>query len=114
MLGRPFSWQGEARVTAIKTRGAGFSGARQRTGRLCWSLCLGLAAFVSAPAAAQEGGSPMAYSTAVPSQIQATTSPAARADFRNLAVPRDVRQAADWVVDSGDNHNLYFVIVEKT
>ena len=103
-------------MAAIKTKGAVFSDARQRTGSLAWRLCLGLAAasLAGAPAAAQGRGSSPADSSATSSQTQATTSPPARANFRDLAAPKDVRQAADWVVDSGDNHNLPFVILEKT
>ncbi len=37
-----------------------------------------------------------------------------RAEFARIRAPRDVRQLADWVVDSGDNAGLPFVIVDKS
>ena len=37
-----------------------------------------------------------------------------RADFARERASRDARQLADWIVDSGDNRNLPFVIVDKT
>ena len=43
-----------------------------------------------------------------------TASCVKRADFARVTASRDVRQIADWVVDSGDNINLPFVIVDKT
>jgi len=36
-----------------------------------------------------------------------------RAVFARVQASRDVRHIADWVVDSGDNQNLPFVIVDK-
>jgi len=36
-----------------------------------------------------------------------------RTDFEGERASRDVRQTADWVVDSGDNHQLPFVIIDK-
>lgn len=35
------------------------------------------------------------------------------ADFEQESASQDARQVADWVVDSGDNHNMPFVIVDK-
>jgi hypothetical protein len=43
---------------------------------------------------------------------QASLTPK-RANFDGARAPADVRQMADWVVDSGDNRGLPFVIVEK-
>ena len=37
-----------------------------------------------------------------------------RADFAREPASRDVRHIADWVVDSGDNRGLPFVIIDKT
>ena len=37
-----------------------------------------------------------------------------RANFEREHASRDARQVADWVVDSGDNHAMPFVIVDKT
>ena len=39
---------------------------------------------------------------------------AKRADFGVEAPSKDARFIADWVVDSGDNHGLPFVIIDKT
>jgi hypothetical protein len=39
--------------------------------------------------------------------------PSKRANFQGVRAANDVRQAADWVVDSGDNRGLPFVILEK-
>lgn len=36
-----------------------------------------------------------------------------RADMGQESASRDSRQVADWVVSSGDNHNMPFVIVDK-
>lgn len=36
-----------------------------------------------------------------------------RADFGRESASRDARHAADWVVDSGDNRHMPFVIVDK-
>src|SRR5688572_10815261 len=35
------------------------------------------------------------------------------ADFKHESASREARQVADWVVDSGDNGHLPFVIVDK-
>lgn len=35
------------------------------------------------------------------------------ADFEQASASYDARQVADWVVDSGDNHNMPFVVVDK-
>ncbi len=37
-----------------------------------------------------------------------------RANFERENVSQDARHIADWVVDSGDNHGMPFVIVDKT
>lgn len=36
-----------------------------------------------------------------------------RADFKREIVSNEARQMADWIVDSGDNHIMPFVIVDK-
>lgn len=64
----------------------------------------------SRPSSAQEGA-------AAPSTIE--TQPVAahrpkRANFERERASRDARHVADWVVDSGDNRSLPFVIVDKT
>lgn len=42
------------------------------------------------------------------------TSYYGRANFEGESVSQDVQQVADWVVDSGDNRRLPFVIIDKT
>jgi len=91
-------------------------------------LCVGLlaASFVPQQAAAADNAARLpnlsgllpAYGVAaVPSTI-ATRSVAAphpkRANFELERVSREARHVADWVVDSGDNRNLPFAIVDKT
>ena len=46
------------------------------------------------------------------SQALAPSRPA-RADFRGVSAPDDVRRMADWVVASADNGRLSFVVVDK-
>jgi hypothetical protein len=58
------------------------------------SLCLAVACLLASPATAQE------HSTK-------------RANFLKTPTAKTVRDAADWVVDSGDNHGLAFILVEK-
>jgi hypothetical protein len=70
----------------MKTRGG-----RHLVGAL---LFLAGAGLLAAPAAAQD---------------HATK----RASFLKTPAAKDVRDAADWVVDSGDNHGLPFILVEK-
>jgi len=72
-------------------------------------ICLGLfvAALASSPAAADESVGDAA----------APPSPAVHvpklANFDGAHAPDDARQLADWIVTSGDNHGMSFVIVEK-
>jgi hypothetical protein len=64
----------------------------------------------SRPSTAQEGA-------AAPSTIETPPMVAhrpKRADFEREHASRDARQVADWVVDSGNNHTMPFVIVDKT
>jgi hypothetical protein len=82
-------------------------------------ICLGLvaASLASSPAAAQDRLLPSLLAgevSATPPESQAMVTPhPKRASFSGAPASRDVRQAADWVVDSGDNHGLPFIIVEK-
>jgi hypothetical protein len=43
----------------------------------------------------------------------APARPSRHADFQNQAAPDAVRQIADWVVDSANNHSLPFVVIHK-
>ena len=46
-------------------------------------------------------------------EVQSATLQPRRANFLRETVSSDARHIADWVVDSGDNHNMPFVIVDK-
>ena len=98
-------------MTAIKT------GDNPRLSKaLIQGVCLGaaIAALAFRPAAAEESASPSttaAAGTALPVTQASITSK--RADFDGAEAPSDVRQAADWVVASGNNRGMAFVIVEK-
>lgn len=93
-------------MTAIKAGGTPRLSGALRGVRL---FCLGLAVagLVSSAAAAEESASPVAAAAAVIAHAPK------HADFDGAQAPNDVRQAADWIVDSGNNHGMAFVIVEK-
>lgn len=98
-------------MPAIKTGdGSRLSGLLRRLRGICLGLVV--AALASSTAAAADERAPLA----VPSP-RVTTPPAKLApklaNFDGAPAPADVRQAADWVVASGDNRDLPFVIVEK-
>ena len=81
-------------------------------------IWLGLAAvsLASSSAAAEEHASQATVegvSATLPAAQALMAPPSKRASFQSAPAANDVRQAADWVVDSGDNHGLPFVIVEK-
>jgi len=79
-------------------------------------LWLAAASLASSPAAAQlrTSQSPAADVRLAPLEAQALLASASkRARFQGAPAGNDVRQAADWIVDSGDNRGLPFVIVEK-
>ena len=50
---------------------------------------------------------------ALPEAPAAHLSKAKLANFDGAHAPDDVRKLADWIVTSGDNHGMSFVIVEK-
>jgi len=64
----------------------------------------------SRPLFSQEGA---AYSATSETQPVAAHNPK-RANFARERASHEARYIADWVVDSGDNHGLPFVIVDKT
>jgi hypothetical protein len=76
------------------------------------TLCLSLlAAILSAHPAFAAGD-------IVSSRVDMASKPPAanhsrRADFGRESASKDARHVANWVLDSGDNHNLPFVIVDK-
>ncbi len=91
-------------------------------------LCLGLlaASFTPLQVAAADAAAPLSNPSrpssaqegaAVPSTIETQAGLAhrtKRANFERERASRGARQVADWVVDSGDNHSMPFVIVDKT
>jgi hypothetical protein len=100
---------------------------------LCWVnhnlwFYIGLPVFslASQPALAEDKAAQMADSDASVSDNQTSgtlsagemravvTPQSKRASFESENKSRDVQQVADWVVDSGDNLGLPFVIVDKT
>jgi hypothetical protein len=78
---------------------------------------LGLLALFLNPAAAQDAGSratmqpPTDRGSAAAGRGEARLG---RADFAREAASADARHVADWVVHSGDNRGLPFLIVDKT
>jgi hypothetical protein len=83
------------------------------------AICLGLfvVCLASSAAAADEAS---ADATVAPPQASAAVAHSAElarvpklANFDGAQPPDDVRKLADWIVTSGDNHGVNFVIVEK-
>jgi len=94
--------------------------------RICLGLvAAGLAFSLTFPAAASDkdasstvaAGAASPVTPAVATPAVATEAVAARphklADFEGASAPADVRKMADWIVDSGNNRGVAFVIVEK-
>ncbi len=93
------------------------------------ALCAGLFALalglISGYAAAEETIAslrPPAAGELLPAPVDATALSATpapadrhdqRADFGRERASREARRIADWIVDSGDNHGLPFLIVDK-
>jgi hypothetical protein len=71
-------------------------------------ICLGLVVvgLASSPAAAEEGTADVAPAATHLAKTKL-------ANFDGAHAPDDVRKLADWIVTSGDNHGMSFVIVEK-
>ena len=71
----------------------------------------------AAPQAADAVASPSAPHDTGAAVVRAPTPPATptgrRADFRRLRLSKDAREIAEWVVGSGDNRDLPFIIVDK-
>ncbi len=79
------------------------------------ALALGLAALLLGPAAASASSG---YAGPAPAPASAHSAPAAgacalRADFAGEAASGDARQVADWIVRTGDNQGLPFIVVDK-
>lgn len=95
---------------------------------LAKGICLGLlgASFGAHPAFAANDVAPLAIPSRSLSAHQGAAAPATtasepvlayrakRANFERQRASQDARHVADWVVDSGDNRGLPFVIVDKT
>ena len=67
-------------------------------------------ALSSRPHSANQG--PAALEKGVPHPL--FSAPVKRANFASESASQVVRQMADWVVDSGDNHGQPFALVDKT
>ena len=81
------------------------------TAVLAQAICLGVivAGLASSPAAAEEGAADVAAAPLAATHL----SKSKLANFDGAHAPDDVRKLADWIVTSGDNHGMSFVIVEK-
>ena len=87
-------------------------------------LALLVAGFCSSLAFAVNDGAPLRHPNmssvlqaeeAAPSAaIPAAEKPAKQANFEQESASQDARHIADWVVDSSDNRNMPFVIIDKT
>jgi hypothetical protein len=64
---------------------------------------------LSVPETASQGAP---LTPAIEAQAKVVSSPK-RADFANEQASRDARQLADWIVDSGDNKDKHFAIIDK-
>jgi len=77
-----------------------------------------LAADGAAPSSSASGRSiaqePFPAPSAVEAQPVERANQPKRADFGQVHPARMARQVADWIVDSGDNHRMPFVIVDKS
>lgn len=59
-------------------------------------------------------GQPVVWQQVVPTAVAPAPVPIRnQADFKDEAVSEPARQVVNWVVDSGDNHGLPFMIVDK-
>lgn len=76
------------------------------------ALCIGTGLALLLPSAQALAGDDAIHPPAV-IQAEVTSNPK-RADFSREQASRDARQLADWVIDSGDNLDKPFVIVDKT
>lgn len=86
------------------------------------ALCIGTALALllpSAQAATEDDAVPPglavpeAAAQSAPSTPAKAVSSPRRADFAEEQASRDARQLADWIVDSGDNTNKHFAIIDK-
>jgi hypothetical protein len=80
--------------------------------RMCLGLVVaGLASFTASTAAmADEDGAPVPQNAAAANSSNMAPK---LANFDGARAPDDVRKLADWIVTSGDNRGMSFVIVEK-
>jgi hypothetical protein len=77
-------------------------------------LCLGALAAIPTPSQAAEHHSRLFIASGGPVETRSPVSLRPMlADFLGQPASSDTRQVADWVVDSGDNRGLPFVIVDK-
>lgn len=100
------------------------AGARKRLAGAAFAQVMGLAvlvAFHPGPAAAESGAQAGPAGTGAEGPASASTPPAhpvvARhpkmADFQQVSASPEVKHVAHWVVDSGDNRGMPYVIIDK-
>lgn len=75
---------------------------------VCFGLLVIAPVFQSLALAASTPSNPVSAQT----QVKASSSPK-RADFKHDEVSQEARDTANWIVDSGDNLGMPFVIVDK-
>ena len=80
------------------------------------ALCVGLLLASAASQPARAAGDLIAAVTARPAATASPAEPANRlkhADFERESASEAARQLADWVIDSGNNRQLPFIILDK-
>ena len=103
-------------MRAVEVRQLARSIAATRTRAICLGLVV--AGLLFSPAKAEDLVSPQAEQAsplplANSSDVRILARPPKHADFQEHAAPEAVKQIADWVTDSRDNHSLPFVIIQK-
>ncbi len=76
-----------------------------------FGIAVGGLAILAPPVAAQDSAASL-LPTQPPLEFRADPLPR-RADFRQEASSPDARELAHWVVDSADNRNLPFIVIDK-
>lgn len=93
---------------ALAARPLAQDAARTAKGARCgWVLGLLLAGLTGQAALAADAAAPL------PMPIAMAEQPLRRANFEQAVPSREARHVADWVVDSGDNGGMPFVVVDK-
>jgi hypothetical protein len=106
-------WRARGRVPLLAPallRTQGSVGRRRPLANIVEGLCVGLlaACLVPLPALAESATVPLP-----PALQNVSVYQPKRANFERERASREARHIADWVVDSGDNRGLPFMIVDK-